>query len=154
MEFTHMAKSPTAATVRAPVSPAPAASAFTFEDVDELPEVRAVGRPGSDSVTMQIIRAIPAPSGGKFKTYFFPADVPAATITDPGERVKATNENVRKLVASLSGATRRVSKVPGATVNYAVRKEVKDGVAGVRVFRIEDGAPYVKPAKPAPAPAS
>jgi hypothetical protein len=146
-----MAKSPTAAAAKAPTAPAAATSPFVFERVAELPEVRAVGRPGSDSLTMQILRAIPAPSGGAFDTYFFPADEVNVAITDAGERVKATADNVRKLVASLSGATRRISKVPGATANYAVRKETKNGVPGVRVFRIEDGPAYVKPAKAEPA---
>lgn len=144
-----MAKSPTAAAAKAPTTPAPAAAStlpYEIEDMAELPEVRAVGRPGSDSPLMQMLKSLPAPVNGQFKTFFIPAAEVAATITDPTERAKASNENVRKLVAMASGATRRVSKVPGSTANFAVRKEVKNGVPGVRVFRIEDGAPYVKPA--------
>ena len=137
-----MAKTPAAAAKAptAPVPPAPAVEPFAIAWGGEPEEVRAVGRGGGEpSALMKAIGSLPAPQNGQYASFFMPAETVPDTITDAGEREKATVEKVKKALNSASGATRRVSKQGGGVPKFAVRRATVNGVAGIRVYRIADG---------------
>lgn len=113
--------------------------AITFGDV---PAARPAPGKKTDSPIKEAIKGLPAPreidGEMRFPSVFEPVTAPD-TITDPVEREKATKEAQRKMTNSLSGITRRLKK-DDATVDFAVRSVVEDGVYGVRVYRTNPAA--------------
>jgi len=137
-EFITMAKTPTPP--KAPEAPAAAPTPFAVSFGGPPEVVHAVGRGGGEeSALMKAIRALPAMANGQYARFFFPAKEIPASIVDPGEREKATVEEVKRALNSASGAKRRVEKEIGSVARFAVRRANVGGVAGVEVFRIEDG---------------
>lgn len=125
-------------------APAPiTAGGFTISFGAAPAAVQRVGAKGN-SPFVEAIKALPAPQGGQFASFFVATPAPDG-ITDADERVKASKEAQKKMGNSLTGATRREKKAD-ATKNFAVRSVQEDGAYGVRVYRIEPEATETAPA--------
>lgn len=107
---------------------------FKIEMGEAPPAIqRLVG--GAKSPYSDFMKAMPAPKNGKYSQFFIPTEVPA-TITDAAEREKAGKDAARKIANRVSGVARRITK-EDATVAYAIRTRVENGVHGVRVYRTD-----------------
>lgn len=127
---------PGAAPAAPPLPPLPASPyAITFGDAPPAAAAFGGGRRGEHNPLKQAVLALPAPTGGKYPFFNVPVTV-ADTITDPQEREKALADALRKMVAKVSGITRRVSKADAAT-HFTVRSVREEAGAFVRVWRVE-----------------
>lgn len=119
---------------------------FAIETGVELPAVVRIGGAKGSSPYLDAINGLQlATDPKKLQSFFIPAEI-ADNITDETEKAKAYKEASRKIANRVSGLSRRLAKAD-ATKAYAIRTMVKDGVTGVRVFR-------VKPEPKAPAAAA
>lgn len=150
-----------------PVDPAtpPVDYAALFGNVEgfdfgvELPASRAPGANTPRSPEADKIDNLPAPVAHPTKpgemiraSFFVAAELPAADVTGDA-RTKAINANVRTLSSSLSAMCRRVHKATTKDGKigkaFTVRNWTEKGVAGVRVFRVEDSKLIESNRKPA-----
>lgn len=74
----------------------------------------------------------------KLQSFFIEAKAPDS-ITDPGEKTKAANEEARKTANRMSGLIRRLYG-ENTEKGFALRKVTENGKTGVRIFCVKPEA--------------
>lgn len=131
-------------TTKTAPAPAPVASNSPFAIIEDNapPPAREFGggRSAEDNPYRKAALELKAPTAdGKHYAYQVPVSVPD-TITDAGEKAKAIKEASRKLVNSIGGVTRRITK-NDANMAFVVRPVESGGQHFVKVWRVKPKAP-------------